>query len=76
MTDYARLLRALASAGVEFVVVGEAAATTHGAARLTLDLDVVYRRTDSIASCKSSVPQAARRTSKRSPSSKRSATSA
>jgi predicted nucleotidyltransferase len=45
MTDYARLLRALASAGVEFVVVGGAAATTHGAARLTLDLDVVYRRT-------------------------------
>jgi predicted nucleotidyltransferase len=45
MTDYARLLRALASAGVEFVVVGGAAATTHGAGRLTLDLDVVYRRT-------------------------------
>jgi predicted nucleotidyltransferase len=45
MTDYARLLRALASAGVEFIVVGGAAATAHGAARLTLDLDVVYRRT-------------------------------
>ena len=38
MTDYARLLRALASAGVEFIVV-------EGAARLTLDLDVAYRRT-------------------------------
>jgi predicted nucleotidyltransferase len=45
MTDYATLLRALAEAGVEFIVVGGAAATTHGAARLTLDLDVVYRRT-------------------------------
>jgi len=45
MTDYATLLRALASARVEFIVVGGAAATTHGAARLTLDLDVVYRRT-------------------------------
>jgi predicted nucleotidyltransferase len=45
MTDYRRLLQALASSGVEFIVVGGAAATTHGAARLTLDLDVVYRRT-------------------------------
>jgi hypothetical protein len=45
MTDYPRLLRALASHGVEFIVVGGAAATAHGAARLTLDLDVVYRRT-------------------------------
>src|SRR5262245_16532967 len=44
MTDYPRLLRALASAGVEFIVVGGAAATAHGSARLTLDLDVVYRR--------------------------------
>jgi predicted nucleotidyltransferase len=45
MTDYPRLLQALASHGVEFIVVGGAAATAHGAARLTLDLDVVYRRT-------------------------------
>ncbi len=45
MTDYPTLLRALAGADVEFIVVGGAAATTHGAARLTLDLDVVYRRT-------------------------------
>jgi predicted nucleotidyltransferase len=45
MTDYAALLRALAGARVEFIVVGGAAATTHGSARLTLDLDVVYRRT-------------------------------
>jgi predicted nucleotidyltransferase len=45
MTDFAALLDALASAGVEFIVVGGAAATIHGSARLTLDLDVVYRRT-------------------------------
>lgn len=45
MTDYATLLRALAEQQVEFIVVGGAAATTHGAARLTLDLDVEYRRT-------------------------------
>jgi hypothetical protein len=45
MTDYPTLLHALATAEVEFIVVGGAAATAHGAARLTLDLDVVYRRT-------------------------------
>ncbi|MBY0495106.1 MAG: hypothetical protein K2Y23_12920 [Cyanobacteria bacterium] len=45
MTDYAALLHALTAAGVEFIVVGGAAATSHGATRLTLDLDVVYRRT-------------------------------
>lgn len=30
--------------GLEFLIVGGAAATAHGAARLTLDLDIVYRR--------------------------------
>ena len=45
MTDFAGLLRALADSGVEFILVGGAAATAHGAARLTLDIDVVYRRT-------------------------------
>lgn len=44
MTDFPALLRALADAGVDFIVVGGAAATAHGAARLTLDLDVVYGR--------------------------------
>jgi predicted nucleotidyltransferase len=34
----------LAHAGVEFVVVGGVAGIAHGAARLTQDLDVVYRR--------------------------------
>lgn len=45
MTDYARLLQALTRGGVEYIVVGGAAATAHGSARLTLDLDIVYRRT-------------------------------
>ena len=45
MTDFAALLHALAHAGVEHILVGGAAATAHGSARLTLDLDVVYRRT-------------------------------
>lgn len=45
MTDFSGLLRALAEAGVEFILVGGAAATAHGSARLTLDVDVVYRRT-------------------------------
>lgn len=44
MTDFAGLLRRLATAGVEFILVGGAAATAHGAARLTEDIDVVYRR--------------------------------
>jgi hypothetical protein len=45
MTDFRTLLSALTGAGVEFLIVGGAAATAHGASRLTLDLDVVYRRT-------------------------------
>jgi hypothetical protein len=45
VTDFPALLRVLADAGVEFIVVGGAAAVAHGSARLTLDLDLVYRRT-------------------------------
>jgi predicted nucleotidyltransferase len=44
MADLERLLRALAEGGVEFIVVGGVAATVHGSARLTHDLDVVYSR--------------------------------
>lgn len=44
MTDFAGLLGALVRGGVEFVLVGGAAATVHGSTRLTLDLDVVYGR--------------------------------
>lgn len=45
MTDFRALLQVLVKRGVEFIIVGGAAATAHGSARLTLDLDVVYRRT-------------------------------
>lgn len=44
MTDFASLLRVLVDGGVEFIIVGGAAATAHGAARLTQDLDIVYAR--------------------------------
>lgn len=44
MIDFAALLRALADEGVRFVLVGGAAATAHGSARLTQDLDIVYDR--------------------------------
>lgn len=44
MIDFAAVLRALSDAGVRFIIVGGAAATAHGAARLTQDLDLVYRR--------------------------------
>lgn len=45
MTDFASLLRILVHHHVEFILVGGAAATAHGSARLTQDLDIVYRRT-------------------------------
>ena len=45
MTDFRALLELLTRKGIEFIVVGGAAATAHGSVRLTRDLDVVYRRT-------------------------------
>ena len=44
MTDYAALIRLLVDHQIDFIVVGGAAATAHGSARLTLDLDIVYSR--------------------------------
>lgn len=44
MTDFAALLQLLSENDVEFIIVGGAAATAHGSARLTVDLDVVYNR--------------------------------
>ena len=50
MTDFAQLIPLLVKGGVQFIVVGGAAATDHGSARLTQDLDIVYERThDNIA---------------------------
>jgi predicted nucleotidyltransferase len=45
VTDFARLLAALTRSGVEFIVIGGFAATAHGSAHVTVDLDIVYRRT-------------------------------
>jgi predicted nucleotidyltransferase len=45
-TDFRRLIDRLSAAGVEFIVIGGVAAAVRGSARSTLDLDVVYRRTD------------------------------
>jgi hypothetical protein len=50
MTDFKALLHALTEGGVEFILIGGAAATVHGSSRLTRDVDVVYRRTrDNVA---------------------------
>lgn len=45
VTRFRDLLHLLAQARVEFIVVGGVAAFAHGAARVTTDLDIVYRRT-------------------------------
>lgn len=45
MTDFERLLTVLTQEGVEFIVIGGFAATAHGSAHITVDLDVVYGRT-------------------------------
>lgn len=44
MTDFARLIKTLATADVAFILAGGVAATVHGSARLTQDVDVVYAR--------------------------------
>lgn len=43
-TDFEELLRALAGGEVDFILVGGLAATVHGSARATYDIDVVYGR--------------------------------
>ncbi len=45
MIDFKQFLTALTDSEVEFIVVGGVAAYIHGSARLTNDLDIVYRRT-------------------------------
>lgn len=45
MTDLRALFRLLHDHRVEFIIVGGVAATLHGSARVTRDLDVVYSRT-------------------------------
>lgn len=46
MTDFRQLLAALAAEHVRYIIVGGLAATVHGSARLTQDIDVVYARDD------------------------------
>jgi hypothetical protein len=50
MTDYRELISKLVASKVEFIIVGGLAATVHGSARFTDDLDIVYRReSDNVA---------------------------
>ena len=44
MTDFGRLLEALATHDVGYIIIGGFAATAHGSAFVTVDLDVVYDR--------------------------------
>ena len=44
MNDFERILTTLRSAEVSFIIIGGVAATVHGSARLTSDIDVVYER--------------------------------
>jgi hypothetical protein len=44
-TNFPELIRVLANAHVEFIIIGGAAARAHGSSRLTEDLDIVYNRT-------------------------------
>jgi hypothetical protein len=43
--DFDGIIGALSDAGVEFILIGGLAAQAHGAARLTQDVDFIYRRT-------------------------------
>lgn len=45
MIHFDTVFGALVRSGVEFIVIGGAAATIHGSARVTRDVDIVYRRT-------------------------------
>lgn len=44
-TDFPALIMLLTEGGVEFIVIGGVAATIHGSAHITVDLDLLYRRT-------------------------------
>ena len=45
MIHFDTVFGVLVRGGVEFIVIGGAAATIHGSARITRDIDIVYRRT-------------------------------
>jgi len=46
VTNLEALVATLCDAGVEFIVIGGAAAVAHGSSRLTQDIDVVYARNE------------------------------
>jgi len=56
VVDRERLLPALSGASVEFIVVGGVAAIVHGSARLTQDLNIVYRRPPGSSSVPAGIP--------------------
>jgi hypothetical protein len=45
--QFEKAIQALCDAGVDFVVIGGLAATLHGSAQVTYDLDICYSRTSS-----------------------------
>lgn len=45
--DFKAAITALQDGRVEFIVIGGLAATLHGSARITIDVDVLYSRSDS-----------------------------
>jgi hypothetical protein len=49
MTGFKTVVRVLAEGGVDFIVVGGLAGIMHGSARLTFDVDVVYKDLEAIA---------------------------
>ena len=46
MTQFGHLLALLSKSGVEFILIGGVAAWAHGSSRATVDLDVVYERSE------------------------------
>jgi len=46
MTDFEAIIQLLSKQGIRYIIVGGMAATVHGSARLTLDLDIVYDRSE------------------------------
>lgn len=44
MINFEAALKALADAGVNFIIVGGYAAAAHGSAQITKDLDICYER--------------------------------
>ena len=44
MTDFRTIIRVFSEASIECIIVGGVAATIHGSARLTQDIDFVYSR--------------------------------